>query len=142
MSEFALSTVRQINVDLVNEPGTFATLTETLSRAQVLIFGITVESGHRVSRVHFVVDNTDAALDALRHSGEVVSENTVVAVTILERKVGQITRIARALSEAGVNIDTIYLTSAQEGTKPTIYISATNVSADEVLKCLQSALAA
>ena len=140
MRDFAFNIVKQVSVDLANEPGTFASLTEALAEANLLIHGISVESGHSISRVHFVVNRCDDAVRVLAERGEQVSTREILAVTILQRKVGQITHIARALADAGINIDTIYLTSAAEGTKPTIYISATRMSASEVMECLTSAL--
>jgi hypothetical protein len=137
MEEFSFTIVRELSVDLANEVGSFASLTEALAKAQVLIHGISVESGHSVSRVHFVVDNPNAALSILEQEGERVSAKDVLAVTLLERRVGQITRIARALADAEINIDTIYLTSAAEGTRPTIYISGTRATPSEIRECLE-----
>ncbi len=137
MQEFAFTIVTQLSVDLANEPGSLASLTEALADAQVLIHGISVESGHSVSRAHFVVNNSESAFAILEEQGEHVSKKDVLAVTILQRRVGQITRITRALADAHINIDTIYLTSAAEGTKPTLYISATRVPALEVMRCLE-----
>jgi hypothetical protein len=73
MEEFSFTIVRELSVDLANEVGSFASLTEALAKAQVLIHGISVESGHSVSRVHFVVDNPNAALSILEQEGERVS---------------------------------------------------------------------
>lgn len=140
MSEFEFGIVKQISVDLANEPGTFAALTEALAADKVLILGISVESGHSVSRVHFVVDSPQNAMQVLAEKGEHVSMKDVLSVTVLERKYGQIARIARVLADAEINIEAVYLTSAAEGTKPTIYISATRVSVEDVLKCLESKL--
>ena len=142
MPEFAFDIVKQISVDLPNEPGSFAKLAEALASANVLIQGISVEAGYSVSRVHFVVDagHIESAARVLAEQGEHESMKEILAVTILERKYGQIARIARILADAGINIDAIYLTSAAEGTKPTIYISATRESAQDVLARLESAL--
>ncbi len=140
MSEFSFNIVTQISVDLSNEPGTFATLTEYLAKANVIILGISVESGYSVSRVHFVVDKPEDAVQVLEGEGERVETSSILAVTFLERKVGQITRIARALADKNINIETIYLTSAAEGTKPTIYISASRTSPEDVKQCLETAI--
>jgi hypothetical protein len=141
MSGFAFHIVKQISVDLANEPGRLAALIEALAEAQILILGISVESGHSVSRIHFVVDNSpDEAVRVLAKLGENVSMEDVLAITILERKGVELMRITRVLADANINIETIYLTSAAEGTKPTVYISATRVPAEEVMKLLQVAL--
>ncbi|MFZ2593188.1 MAG: hypothetical protein WAX38_00240 [Minisyncoccia bacterium] len=130
--EYAVKTVKQISVDLSNEPGTLAVFAESLTKASVLIEGISVESGHGVSRVHFVVDKPTEATAVLTELGENVSIKEILSVTLLERKMGQIAKIARMLADAQINIDVIYLTSAEQGTHPTIYISASNASVTDV----------
>jgi hypothetical protein len=139
MREFAFNIVKQISVDLANESGSLATLMEGLLEVGVLVNGIMVDSGYSVSRVHFVVDKPEAALEVLARYGERVSQKDVLAITILERKKGQVTRMTRALANAHINIDTIYLTSVGEGTRSTIYISPGRVSPQKVIECLESA---
>ncbi|MFM2414423.1 MAG: hypothetical protein RI911_116 [Candidatus Parcubacteria bacterium] len=137
--EYDIAIVKQISVDLTNEPGTLAVFAETLARSNVAIHGISVESGHGVSRVHFVVNNTEKAIEVLTEIGENVSVKEILAVTINERKGGEISRIARKLADEQVNIDVIYLTSAEKGSHPTVYLSASNMGVHAV-KALLSTL--
>jgi hypothetical protein len=104
----------------------------------VAIHGISVESGKGVSRVHFVVDNPERALEVLTELGENVSMKEILAVTIVERKGGEISRLARKLADEQINIDVIYLTSAEKGSHPTIYLSASNASVHSVKALLDS----
>jgi hypothetical protein len=137
-NHFDIVTVKQISVDLSNEPGTLATFAEALARLEVTITGISVESGRGVSRVHFVTSDADAAVKVLTEIGENVSIKEILAVTITERKGGEIAKIARKLADEQINIEVIYLTSAEKGSHPTIYLSASNAGVSQVKALLAS----
>lgn len=136
--DFDITIVKQISVDLTNEPGTLAVFAESLSRRGAAIHGISVESGQGVSRVHFVVDHTEHAIEVLTEIGENVSVKEILAVTIAERKGNEVARIARKLADEQINIDVIYLTSAEKGSHPTIYLSASNAGVHSVKALLTS----
>jgi hypothetical protein len=132
MHEFDIAVVKQLSVDLTNEPGSLATMAEALTRVNVLIEGISVDSGKGVSRVHFVVDKPEEGSKVLVQLGENVTEKEILSIVPQVRSMGQIAKIARVLADEQINVDVIYLTSAEKGTHPTIYLSASNVSAHDV----------
>jgi organic hydroperoxide reductase OsmC/OhrA len=100
---------KDLAVQLPDRPGALAELGERLGAAGVSLEGgggFTV-AGHSV--VHFLVGDADAAIAALRAAGiAVLGVRDVLEVRLDQGTPGQLGRLARALADAGVNIDCVY----------------------------------
>lgn len=102
----APATARQdLAVRLPDRPGALAELGEALARA-----GISIEGGGGFAGVvHFLVGNASAAADALRAAGcDVLAVRDVVTVRLDQEAPGQLGKLARAMADAGVNIECVY----------------------------------
>ena len=96
-------------VRLANRPGALAELGEVLGRAGVSIEGggafVVDGAGH----AHFLVAERDAAVAAVRSAGlELVAVRDTVVVRLDQERPGQLGAVARALADAGVNIEVVY----------------------------------
>lgn len=98
-----------VEIHLTNEPGQLALMGESLGAA-----GISVEGGGMwlvdgVGVAHFLVDDSNAATDALEQAGLTVAGCREVVVQRLDQDVpGQLGAFCRALAGAGVNIEVLY----------------------------------
>ena len=96
-------------IDLPDQPGSLARFGEALGTAGVSLQGGGVFTVAGIGRAHFLVDNGEAAREALARAGLGTALVRPVLIRRLKQEVpGQLGAIARALAEAGVNIETQY----------------------------------
>lgn len=98
-----------ITIDLAGRPRSLADFGEALGRAGVSLEGGGVFTVGGVGVAHFLVADGAAARAALAAAG--LGEAIVRPVLIRrldQEKTGQLGAIARALGDAGVNIETMY----------------------------------
>jgi hypothetical protein len=101
---------RDIAIRLRDRPGALAELGEALGRA-----GVSIEGGGGFSLgdgsaiVHFLVEDAAAAVASLRAAGiEVLAVRDVVVQRLAQDQPGQLGKLARAMADAGVNIECVY----------------------------------
>jgi hypothetical protein len=100
-----------IHVQLVNRPGELARVARQLANAGVNIRTIAGITAGGEGVVEFLVDNQAAATQALRQGGIPFSEVRVVVSPIPQQYINQpgaLARLAEALAEAGINVDSFY----------------------------------
>ncbi len=95
-------------VQVEDRPGALAALTEILARNAINILAIHASSCIGEGVVQFVPDNPDATTEALRHAGFDYVTQTVLLVTMVDEP-GALARLSRALADAGVNINAVYI---------------------------------
>ena len=100
----------EFKVKLPHEPGSLARLGTVLGDADVNIDGIHGTSGDGESVVHFVTDNALEATRALDDAGLDYIIREVIVVKVLDEP-GTLGDVALVMSEAGVNIDSVYTTT-------------------------------
>lgn len=98
-----------IAIELPGQPGSLARFGEALGAAGVSLEGGGVFTVDGVGHAHFLVEDGEAARDALIKAGLGTANIRPVLIRRLKQEVpGQLGAIARALGEAGVNIETQY----------------------------------
>ena len=97
---------------LDDRPGKVAAVGEVLGSADVNIEGgfALVVGGQGI--MHVLVEDAEAAAQALREAEFEVRDAQEVVVLDLEDRPGELGRIARRVSEAGVNLQVFYLATA------------------------------
>jgi len=100
-----------LTVILEDRPGTLAELGETLGEAGINIEGICGIPVDGKGVIHILVENGEAAKEALSMKGMEVGDAREVLVIEIEDKPGEFGRICRKISGAGVNVDFNYLAS-------------------------------
>jgi hypothetical protein len=96
-------------IDLPGRPGSLARFGEALGSAGVSLEGGGVFTVDGIGHAHFLVEDGAAARAALEHAGLGTATVRPVLIRRLKQDVpGQLGAIARALADAGVNIETQY----------------------------------
>ena len=97
--------MRDVQIALVDRPGALAEMGETLGRAGISLLGGGVFHGV----AHFLVHDGDAAQKALEAQRiSVVANREVLVQKLRQGEAGQLGKFARALANAGVNIEVQY----------------------------------
>jgi organic hydroperoxide reductase OsmC/OhrA len=101
--------MKDLAIELPNEPGALAAMGEALGRAGISIEGggAFVADGKGVG--HFLFADGAAARQALEAAGfRVLAENEVVMQRLEQGEPGQLGKLTRQMAEAGVNIEVQY----------------------------------
>lgn len=105
----------EIVVETQDRPGVIASIGELFGEARVNIRAAAAFAHEGRGYLHFVVDDPDRALAALKVGGwKVVRRQEVMAVSLDDRP-GELGRYARRLADAGMNITTLYTGSSNAG---------------------------
>jgi len=100
----------EFTVVLTNTPGTLSSLAGVLGDAGINIDAIQGTSGHGASVVHLLADDPERAVRALDDAGIAYTTREVVVVRVLDMP-GMLSDVALVMAEAGINIDSIYMTA-------------------------------
>jgi hypothetical protein len=101
--------MHDVAIQLANRPGALGEMGETLGRA-----GISIEGGggfvtQGEAVVHFLFADGEAARRALAEAGiSVLAVREVLMQRLDQETPGQLGRLARAMGEAGINIEVVY----------------------------------
>ena len=98
-----------IAIELPGQPGSLARFGEALGAAGISLEGGGVFTVDGVGHAHFLVEDGEAARVALEKAGLGTPTVRPVLIRRLKQEVpGQLGTIARALADAGINIETQY----------------------------------
>ena len=110
----------EIIVETEDRPGIIAEIGELFGQARVNIKAAAAFSENGRGHLHFVVDNADRALAALKVGGWNVTEKQEVLAVSVDDEPGALGRYARRLAAAGVNITALYAAGDRAGDKELI----------------------
>ena len=127
--------VEQLAIFIANKPGTLAEVCDALAEDKINIYGLTVSDTVDHAVVRMVVSDTRRAIALLEAHGTLVVENDVVMVEN-DNRPGGLSRIAKALSAAKVNIEYAYLASMPTAKKGLLILRASDVK--KALKVLSA----
>jgi hypothetical protein len=99
-----------ITVVLNDEPGQLATLGEATGQAGINLLGMCALTGEGRGVINILVEDADAARDALEDAGMGVADTQDALVVNVEDRPGTLGQLARDLADAGVNIELLYST--------------------------------
>ena len=100
----------ECKVILEDTPGALARLGSVLGDARVNIEAIQALSREGKGVVQFVADDPDQAARALEAAGIPYTKREVLIVRILDEP-GTLADVALVMSQAGINIDSVYVTT-------------------------------
>ncbi len=103
----------EFSVVLEHRPGALADLTEALAQNAVNITAIHASPCGDEGMVQFITDNPDATIDALRDLDFEYTVRDVLLVS-LAHEPGSLARLARALGNAEININAVYMTTDRQ----------------------------
>ncbi len=99
--------LKQISVFVENRPGKLAEVTEVIYKNGVNLRAFTIAEAGDFGIIRMVVDKTDEAYNALKSAGFTVALTDVLAVEVKDEP-GGLYQIAKALGDAGINIEYVY----------------------------------
>ena len=99
-----------LSVILEDRPGELAKLGEATGLAGVNIEGMTAFTGEGRGIIHILVEDAASAREAIEGAGMGVADQREALVVDIEDQPGSLGGMARALAEAGVNIELLYTT--------------------------------
>lgn len=98
-------------VDMENQPGRLASLTEALAAFDVNIEALTAYGKNGEGTVRLITSDSPTTRRVLDEAALNFEEHTVLAVQLPHRP-GELARLTRSLADAGVNIDALYVLRA------------------------------
>lgn len=126
--------VDQISVFLENKPGGLEDTTRILAEAGINIRALSLADTSDFGILRLIVDDTDAAEEALQAQGLRIRKTPVVAVEVPDRP-GGFHGIMEALSEKGVNVEYTYAFVERSGENAIIIFRFDKI--DEAIEALQ-----
>lgn len=107
----------EIVIEAEDRPGMMASLGELMGEAEVNITAAAAFTHDGRGFLHFVVQEADRAVSALREAcWEVVRVQEVLTISLDDRP-GELGRFARRLADAGINITSLYIAGGRAGDK-------------------------
>lgn len=98
-----------LTVMLADRPGTFADAATALGAAGINIEGVCGLPFQGQGVVHVLVNDAGQARQALEGASIAVTSEREVLVVDCPDRPGEVAKLARALADAGINIDLLYL---------------------------------
>lgn len=100
--------MKDFTIQLTHRPGELADVANALSLQGVNIKSLAALNVGNQSLVRIIPDDVETARNALHDRNIRFEEHEVISV-LLENHAGELTGVAAKLSEAGVNLEAIYL---------------------------------
>ena len=118
----------EIVIETQDRPGVIAAIGELFGQKRINIRAAAAFAYEGRGFLHFVVDDADSAVAALKLAGwNVVQRREVLAVS-LDDHPGELGRYARRLANAGINISALYMAAGHSGDLEVI-VAVENVEA-------------
>ena len=106
--------MRQFEIVVENRVGALADVCEVLSKSNINLKGITTELKTGIGIIRIVTDDEERTREALKDAQLDFSEYEIVRVTLRD-KPGEISRLTRAMSNLGIDIESVFLMDKKEG---------------------------
>jgi hypothetical protein len=103
--------VTEFVVSMENQPGRLAALTEALAAFGVNIEALAAYGQNGEGTVRLIVDDAPTTRRVLEEAALQNEERTVLTA-LLPHRPGELARLTRAIADAGVNIDALYVLRA------------------------------
>lgn len=114
-----------LTVMLPHRPGALADLGEATAAAGLNVDGVCgIVGAESEAAVHVLVEDGAAGRRALEEAGLPVAAEREVVVVDCEDRPGELARVSRALGDAGVNVELVYL-----ATRTRLVVGAPDLSA-------------
>ncbi|WP_019178591.1 hypothetical protein [Methanomassiliicoccus luminyensis] len=116
----------QFEIRVQNKPGDVARIAEVLSKNSVNIRGISTDMGAPQPIIRVVTDDEASARSALKAAKLEFSERPVEVVSLPDRP-GELAKLARSLSKAGLNIESMYILGNTGSSVEEIAVAVDNI---------------
>jgi hypothetical protein len=99
---------------VADKPGELARVTEALANAAVNIRAIASETKQETSFLRIVTSDVTTTEKALSQTGLKYDLSDILNLELLDRP-GELAKVARRLSRAGINVHSIYILGSKNG---------------------------
>jgi hypothetical protein len=117
--------VKQISVFLENKSGRLAEVTRTLREKGIDIRALYIADTTEYGILRMIVDQPDAALEALNACGFTVNSTNVIAIAVPDRP-GTLDDALETLSSSNISVDYLYAFVGRESTDAIVVIRVEN----------------
>ncbi len=100
--------MKEFKVYSDNKRGELARIAEALAQSSVNIEAIASENSHPEAFLRIVTNDVNTTKRALSRAGYKYDEKNIVVLDLLDRP-GELAKLAKRMTRAGVNIESIYL---------------------------------
>ncbi|MCI4349620.1 MAG: ACT domain-containing protein [Thermoplasmata archaeon] len=115
-------TLKELALRVPNRPGQLARVARILAHEQINVAAISVDSTGRSGRVRMIVSRPDQALGLLTAAGFTVESQDLIAVHLTD-EAGSFLRILEQLAAAAVNVRSVAILVAREGSQSLVALS-------------------
>lgn len=134
--DLIIGRTREFIVDVPNQAGSLAKLTQALGKEDVNILGFGAIGTGAQGIVHLITDDEATAETALETEGLSPRSRDALLCSI-RNEPGELGRLAAALGQAGINIDASFITATIDGRGLRVAFSISDAAkAEEVLMAL------
>lgn len=116
----------EIGLRVANRPGELARVARILAREQINLAAISVDSSGKNGHVRLIVNRPDRAIGLLTAAGLSVESRELIAVHLSDES-GSFLRVLDLLSEARLNVLSVAILVAREGSQSLIALSTSDV---------------
>lgn len=106
--------MKEFKVLVADRPGELARVTETLANNAVNIRAIASESKHEASFLRIVTNDVATTEKALRTAGLKFETSDILTLDLMDRP-GELSKVAKRLARAGINVQSLYLLGSKNG---------------------------
>ncbi len=107
--------MRQFEISVENKIGCLADVTDILAQSRVNIKAIATDNKEGIGLVKIVTDDEEVTRDVLKEAGFDFKEHEIVPVRLLD-KPGEMAKVAKAMSNLNINIESVFLMDRNQGT--------------------------
>ncbi|MBP5309646.1 MAG: amino acid-binding protein [Lachnospiraceae bacterium] len=109
--------LKQVSIYAENVKGKMLEITDVLMENNVNILGSVTNDSAEYGIVRMIVDNPTMAIEALTKRGIICKMTDVIGVEVKD-EVGNLNRLLKALHDANINVDYLYLSFNRESGCP------------------------
>ena len=100
--------MKEFKVYSDNKRGELARIAEALAQSSVNIEAISSENSHADAFLRIVTNDVNTTKRALARAGYEYDEKNIIVLDLIDRP-GELAKLAKRMTRAGVNIESIYL---------------------------------
>ena len=106
--------MKEFKVFVMDRPGELARVTDALANAAVNIRAVASEARHDSSFLRVVTNDVATTEKALRGTGFKYEMSEIMTLDLVDRP-GELAKVAKRLSRAGINVHSLYLLGSKNG---------------------------
>jgi hypothetical protein len=106
--------MKEFKIFVEHKPGELAKVTEVLAGRAVNIKAIASEAKGDKASLRVVTNDINTTIKALNESGTHYEQNDILTISLIDRP-GELSKIAKKLGKAQINIESIYILGQKNG---------------------------